>query len=56
MEESGDFTDYGYVRDTQDTFQEYYDGDLKNIPEEYRLFNHSETVNEKKRPAMKSQP
>ena len=52
LEESGDFTDYGYVRDTQDTFQEYYDGDLKNIPEEYRLFNHSETVNEKKRENM----
>ena len=26
LEESGEFTDFGYVRDTGDTFYEYYDG------------------------------
>ena len=41
LNEAGQFTDYGYVRDTQDTFHEYYDGDIENIPEEYRLFDHS---------------
>ena len=41
LSEAGRFTDYGYVRDTQDTFHEYYDGDIENIPEEYRLFDHT---------------
>ena len=41
LSEAGQFTDYGYVRDTQDTFHEYYDGDIENIPEEYRLFDHT---------------
>ena len=45
LDEGGIFTDYGYVRDTQDRFEEYYDGDIENIPDEYRLFNHTETLN-----------
>lgn len=48
LNEAGQFTDYGYVRDTQDTFQENYDGDIENIPEEYRLFNHAETIKEER--------
>ena len=41
LNEAGQFTDYGYVRDTQDTFHEYYDGSIESIPEEYRLFDHT---------------
>ena len=37
LDEVGQYTSYGYVRDTQDTFVEYYDGDRENIPEEYRV-------------------
>lgn len=44
LDEGGIFTDYGYVRDTQDRFEEYYDGDIENIPEEYRLFDHNKTI------------
>ena len=35
LEEGGEFTDFGYVRDTGDTFHEYYDGEHGSIPEEY---------------------
>ena len=37
LDEVGQYTSYGYVRDTQDTFVEYYDGDCESIPEEYRV-------------------
>lgn len=37
LDEVGQYTSYGYVRDTQDTFVEYYDGDRENIPEEYKV-------------------
>ena len=37
LEEGGEFTDLGYVRDTGDTFHEYYDGEHGSIPEEYRV-------------------
>ena len=37
LDEIGDFTDYGYVYDNQNRFEEYYDGDRENIPEEYRV-------------------
>lgn len=37
LDEVGQYTSYGYVRDTQDTFVEYYDGNRENIPEEYRV-------------------
>ena len=37
LEESGQFTDLGYVRDTGDSFHEYYDGEHGSIPEEYRV-------------------
>ena len=52
LEEAGEFTDYGYVRDTQDRFEEYYDGSIENIPEEYQLLNHTETLNEETRENM----
>lgn len=37
LEEGGEFTDLGYVRDTGDSFHEYYDGERDSIPEEYRV-------------------
>ena len=35
--DAGAFTDYGYVYDNQSHFEEYYDGNRENIPEEYRV-------------------
>lgn len=37
LDEVSAFSEHGYVRDTQDRFVEYYDGDRENIPEEYRI-------------------
>ena len=37
IEEGGNFTEFGYVRDTGDRFYEEYDGNPENIPEEYRV-------------------
>ena len=37
LEESGQFTDLGYVRDTGDRFDEVYDGHRESIPWEYRV-------------------
>lgn len=39
LDEYGQFTDYGYVRDTGDSFVEFYDGNPENIPEEYRVMS-----------------
>ena len=44
MDESGDFTDLGYVRDTGDTFHEYYDGEPGSIPEEYRVMTFQDDI------------
>lgn len=43
LDEVSAFSDHGYVRDTQDRFVEYYDGDRENIPEEYRVMNVDDT-------------
>ena len=51
INESGQFTTYGYVRDTQESFTEYYDGDRENIPDEYRVINFQGS-NEKERKTM----
>lgn len=37
MEESGSFCDLGYVRLSGERFVEVYDGNVQNIPEEYRI-------------------
>lgn len=37
LEEGGEFTDFGYVRDTGDRFDEVYDGERGSIPDEYRV-------------------
>ena len=36
LEKNGTFTDLGYVRDTGDSFHEYYDCERGSIPDEYR--------------------
>ena len=51
INESGQFTTYGYVRDTQESFTEYYDGDRENIPDEYTVMNFQGS-NEKERKTM----
>lgn len=47
IDEMGQFTNYGYVRDTQESFTEYYDGDRESIPDEYRVFGTAEKSEEK---------
>lgn len=42
LSEGGDFTEFGYVRDTGDRFVEVYDGNRENIPEEYRVMSSAE--------------
>lgn len=42
LDEDGEFTDHGYVRDTGNSFTEVYDGNRENIPEEYRVMNGPE--------------
>ena len=37
IEESGVFTDSGYVRSNGGRFVDIYDGNIKNIPKEYRI-------------------
>lgn len=42
LDEGGEFTDLGYVRDTGVSFEEVYDGNRENIPEEYRVMSRPE--------------
>ena len=46
LEESGQFTDLGYVRDAGDSFHEYYDGERGSIPEEYRVMTFQDDIPE----------
>ena len=46
LEESGQFTDLGYVRDTGDSFHEYYDGEHGSIPVEYRVMTFQDDIPE----------
>ena len=46
LEESGDFTDLGYIRDTGSSFHEYYDGEPGSIPEEYRVMTFQDDIPE----------
>ena len=56
LEEGGEFTDFGYVRDTGDRFDEVYDGERGSIPEEYRVMTFQDeeelTQDEKMEMAM----
>ena len=42
LDENGQFTENGYVRDNGDSFEEYYDGAIESIPEKYRVMNFME--------------
>ena len=42
LDENGQFTENGYVRDNGDSFEEYYDSTIESIPEEYRVMNFME--------------
>ena len=42
LDENGQFTESGYVRDNGDSFEEYYDGTIESIPEKYRVMNFME--------------
>lgn len=46
LKEGGEFTDFGYVRDTGDRFDEVYDGDRDSIPEEYRVMTFQNDIPE----------
>ena len=46
LDESGDFTSFGYVRDTGSSFHEYYDGERGSIPEEYRVMTFQDDIPE----------
>ena len=46
LEESGQFTDLGYVRDTGDSFHADYDGERGSIPEEYRVMTFRDDIPE----------
>ena len=42
MDESGKFTDEGYIRNTGDGWNHYFDGTRENIPDEYRITGSGE--------------
>lgn len=44
FEESGTYSDHGYVYLNGDCFVEIYNGDIENIPEEYRIKNPNSSV------------
>ena len=44
--EGGEFTDLGYIRDTGDSFHEFYDGERGSIPEEYRVMTLQDDIPE----------
>ena len=46
LEEGGEFTDFGYVRDTGDRFDEVYDGERGSIPDEYRVMTFQDDISE----------
>ena len=49
MDENGTFTDQGYVRDTGDSFREYYDGERGSIPDEYRVMTFQDDLPEEEK-------
>lgn len=42
MDENGRFTDEGYIRNTGDSWNRYYDGSREDIPDEYRITGSGE--------------
>ena len=49
LEENGTFTDQGYVRDTGDSFHDYYDGERGSIPDEYRVMTFQDDLPEEEK-------
>ena len=49
MDENGTFTNQGYVRDTGDSFHEYYDGERGSIPDEYRVMTFQDDLPEEEK-------
>ena len=49
LEENGTFTDQGYVRDTGDSFHEYYDGERGSIPDKYRVMTFQDDLPEEEK-------
>ena len=49
LEENGTFTDQGYVRDTGDSFHEYYDGERGSIPDECRVMTFQDNLPEEEK-------
>ncbi|MEQ3216195.1 antirestriction protein ArdA [Hominifimenecus microfluidus] len=49
IDENGTFTDQGYVRDTGDSFHEYYDGERGSIPDEYRVMAFQDNLPEEEK-------
>ena len=49
LEENGTFTDQGYVRDTGDSFHEYYDGERGSIHDEYRVMTFQDDLPEEEK-------
>ena len=49
LEENGTFTNQGYVRDTGDSFHEYYDGERGSIPDEYRVMTFQDDLPEEEK-------
>ena len=49
MDENGTFTDQGYVRDTGDSFHEFYDGERGSIPDEYRVMTFQDDLPEEEK-------
>ena len=49
MDENGTFTDQGYVRDTGDSFHEYYDGERGSIADEYRVMTFQDDLPEEEK-------
>lgn len=46
LEEGGEFTDLGYVRDIGDSFDIYYDGERGSIPDECRVMTFQDDIPE----------
>ena len=47
--DGGEYTDFGYVRDSGSRFVEFYNGDRDDIPEEYRIMNFETELSDEKR-------
>ena len=47
--DGGEYTDFGYVRDTGNSYVEFYNGDRDDIPEEYRIMNFETELTDEKR-------